>query len=102
MIYFLIINRSQTRTETHTVLGFNVGIQGVVVDELEIISTVALPHSSLLQLEPDNVLVIILTATTHHPLVLSRRDQNGIIFQKSPTRLWLEDVRVKWVVISSL
>ena len=85
MIYFLIINRSQTGAEPHSVLkikkilhniileislsnlGFNVGIQGVVVDELEIISTVALPHSSLLQLEPDNFFVIIFTATTHHP-----------------------------------
>ena len=86
MLYFLIINRSQTRAEPHTVLkfkeyykyyiifetlltnlGFNVRIQGVVVDELEIIATVALPYSALLQLKPDNFLEVILANTTHHP-----------------------------------
>ena len=48
-------------------LGFNVWIQGVVVDKLEIIATIALPHSSLLQLKPDNFLVVILATTTNHP-----------------------------------
>ena len=48
-------------------LGFNVWIQGVVVDKLEIIATIALPHSSLLQLKPDNFLVVILATTTDHP-----------------------------------
>ena len=62
-----IINGTETGPKTHPVFGFDIWVQWIIVDEFEVISTVALLCFTFEELEPDNLLIIILTAASNHP-----------------------------------
>ena len=64
----LVVKGNKAGAEAHAKLGPDVGVQGVVVDQLEIVAAVTLLRLPLVQLEPHHVLVIIFTTASDHPV----------------------------------
>ena len=52
----LVVKGNKAGAEAHAKLGPDVGVQGVVVDQLEVVAAVALLRLPLVQLEPHHVL----------------------------------------------
>ena len=67
----LIINGTETRTKTHSVLGLYVRVQRIIINKFEVIPTVALLCFTLVELKPNNLLIVILATTSNHPIWVS-------------------------------
>ena len=73
------VHFAETRSETLAESGRDCGVEGVVVDELEVVSALALFGRPLLQLEPHNLVVVILAATPDQPFLVDRWNQNRLL-----------------------
>ena len=88
----------EPRAEALAVGRLDALVEGVVVDELEVVAAITLlgPLAPG-QLEPDDLLEVVLAAAAHHACGAGRRHDNGL-GRRALFRLRLDGVRVEGVL----